>query len=207
MGKRIKPTKCSRRERLRHVLYNSLLPPWPGPKILPENDLFAGKYTVFGVSCSMVYRTREQLVSTTAHAVYRPGKPLRPKYTLYDLWRLPGYHALSNELDELLERWPFCRARTVALLAVRQAFFLNGATHWEVGAYQEELLVNPDVAARSARERAREAYPGLVAHYAQNLALAEAALVEQQRRKQGSPTGKRSPWRPSNHIPKRIIFA
>jgi hypothetical protein len=138
----------------------------------------------------MAYRTKEQLVSTTAHATCRPGKPSRPKYDLYDLWKLPGYHAFSNELDELLERWPVYQARTVALLAVRQAFFLNGATHWEVGAYQGELLVNPDVAARSARERAREAYPELAARYEQNLALAEAALVERARRKQGPPTGK-----------------
>lgn len=138
----------------------------------------------------MAYRTREQIVSTTAHAICRPGKPGRPKYNLYDLWKLPSYHAFRNELDELIERWPVYQARTVALLAVQQAFFLNGATHWEVEAYQSELLVNPDVAVRSARLRVREAYPALVARYEQNLALAEAALVERERRKQGPPTGK-----------------
>ena len=143
---------------------------------------------------------------TTAHAICRPGKPPRPKYDLYDLWKLPGYHAFSNELDELLERWPVYQARIVALLAVRQAFFINGATHWEVGAYQGELLVNPDVAARSARERAREAYPGLAARYEQNLALAEAALVERERRKQGPPTGKRSQRGNTRREPKRILF-
>lgn len=138
----------------------------------------------------MAYRTREQLVSTTAHAICRPGKPPRPEYNLYDLWKLSGYHAFHNELDELLERWPVYQARTVALLAVRQAFFLNGARHWEVESYQRELLVNPDVAALSARRRAREAYPVLVARHERNLALAEAALVERERRKQGPPTGK-----------------
>ena len=157
----------------------------------------------------MAYRTREQLVSTTAHEVCRPGKPPRPKYDLYDLWKLPGYHAFSNELDELLERWPVHQARTVALLAVRQAFFINGATHWEVGAYQGELLVNPDVAARSARERAREAYPELVARYARNLALAEAALTERERPKQGPPTGKvpRRKRRPGGPKPVHISRA
>ena len=50
--------------------------------------------------------------------------------------------------------------------------------------------MNPDVAARSARERAREAYPELVARYERNLVLAEAALVERERRKQGPPPEK-----------------
>jgi hypothetical protein len=156
----------------------------------------------------MAYRTREQLVSTTAHAICRPGKPPRPKYDLYDLWRLPGYHAFNNEVDELLERWPVYQARTVALLAVRQAFFINGATHWEVESYQAELLVNPDVAACSARKRAREAYPALVARHERNLALAEAALVERERRKQGTPTGKttrRPPQAP--RFPKGLLLA
>jgi hypothetical protein len=154
----------------------------------------------------MAYRTREQIVSTTAHAVCRPGKPTRPKYDLYDLWKLPGYHAFSNELDELLERWPVYQARTVALLAVRQAFFDNGATHWEVGAYQGELLVNPDVSASSARKRAREAYPELVARYERNSALAEAALAERERRKQGPLTGKgpRRAQRPGG--PKHVLI-
>jgi hypothetical protein len=138
----------------------------------------------------MAYRTREQIVSTTAHEICRPGKPPRPRYTLYDFWKLPRYHAFTNELDELLEQWPAHRARTVALLAVRQAFFDNGAPHWEVGAYEDELLINPDVAARGARERVRDEYPQLAAHHARHLALAEAALVERERRKQGPPTGK-----------------
>lgn len=156
----------------------------------------------------MAYRTREQLVSTTAHAICRPGKPPRPKYDLYDLWKLSGHHAFHNELDELLERWPVYQARTVALLAVRQAFFLNGATHWEVESYQAELLVNPDVAASSARKRAREAYPALVARHERNLALAEAALVERERRKQGPPTGKTT-RRPSQapRSPKSLLLA
>lgn len=156
----------------------------------------------------MAYRTREQIVSTTAHAVFRAGKPPRPRYTLYDLWKLSGHHAFNNELDELLERWPVYQARTVALLAVRQAFFLNGARHWEVESYQSELLVNPDVAVRSARLRAREAYPALVARYERNLALAEAALVERERRKQGPPTGKarrRPPQAPRS--PKGLLLA
>ena len=156
----------------------------------------------------MAYRTREQIVSTTAHAVCWPGKPPRPKYTLYDLWKLSGHHAFHNELDELLERWPVYQARTVALLAVRQAFFLNGAKHWEVESYQAELLVNPDVAASSVRKRAREAYPALVARHERNLALAEAALVERERRKQGPPTGKarrRPPQAPRS--PKGLLLA
>lgn len=81
----------------------------------------------------MPYRTREQIASTTAHEVCCPGEPTCPKYDLHDLWKLPGYHAFSNELDELLDQWPVHQALTVALLAVRQAFFTNGATHWEVG--------------------------------------------------------------------------
>lgn len=154
----------------------------------------------------MAYRTREQIVSTTAHAVCRPGKPPRPRYDLYDLWKQPKYHALENELDELLEQWPAHQARAVALLAVRKAFFDNGATHWEFEAYQAELLVNLDVAARSARRRAREAYPKLAARYERNEALAEAALVERERRKQGPQSGKvpRRAQRPARPKPVHI---
>ena len=115
------------------------------------------------------------------------------------MWKLPGYHAFSNELDEMLERWPVYQSRTVALLAVRQAFFINGATHWDVGAYRGELLVNPDVAAR-------EAYPELAARYERNLAMAKAALVERARRKQGPPTGKRSHRGNTRREPKCILF-
>jgi len=66
------------------------------------------------------------------------------------------------------------------------------------------------VAARSARERAREEYPKLAARYARHQALAEAALVERERRKQGPPTGKgprrqRRPVRPKGVHISRVV--
>ena len=75
------------------------------------------------------YRTRNQIVATTAREVRWPGQPTRPRYDLYDLWKHPTYLAVENEVDELLKQWPAQRGRIVALLAVQKAFFDNGATH------------------------------------------------------------------------------
>ncbi|MFC6226129.1 hypothetical protein ACFP2F_22995 [Hymenobacter artigasi] len=137
--------------------------------------------------------------------IYR-GDPTRPAYTLYCLWKYPTYLAAMNELDELVDQWPQNQPRTVALLAVRQAFFDNGATHWEVGMVHEEDQEN--VHGLMLNERRRRAWvdPGKAARHAQNFVLAEAALVERERRKQGPPTGKKPQWCNTRRDPKRILF-
>ena len=152
------------------------------------------------------YRTRDQIVATTAHEVRRPGQPTRPRYSLYDLWKHATYLAVENEMDELLEQWPAHRARTVALLAVQKAFFDNGATHWEEGAYWQELRTNPDVRATGARKQARAQQPAQAARYERHRLLAEAALVEHERRKQGPPTGKVPRRQPRPGGPKTVLI-
>ncbi len=118
------------------------------------------------------------------------GDPTRPAYTLYCLWKYPVYLAAMNELDELLDQWPHNKQRTVALLAVSKAFFDNGATHWEVGMAHNEDQENVHALMLWERQRPRRFDPILAARHAHHTALAEAALVESQRRKQGPPTGK-----------------
>ncbi|MCI1189884.1 hypothetical protein MON38_20875 [Hymenobacter sp. DH14] len=95
-----------------------------------------------------------------------------------------------NELDELVDQWPRNRQRTVALLAVRQAFFDNGAVHWEVGMVADEDQENVHGLMLNERQWVQRSDPAKAARHARNFALAEAALVESQRRKQGPPTGK-----------------
>jgi hypothetical protein len=122
---------------------------------------------------------------------------MRPAYTLYSLWEYSTYLAAANELDELLDQWPRNRQRTVALLAVRTAFFENGATHWAEQLVWDEDQANIHALMLRERQRARRYDPALAAQYAQNSVLAEAALVDSQRRKQGPPTGRpRLPVRP-----------
>jgi hypothetical protein len=118
------------------------------------------------------------------------GDPTRPAYTLFSLHQYPTYLAAMNELDEMVDQWPRNRTRTVALLAVRQVFFDNGAVHWEVGMVADEDQENVHGLMLNERQWVQRSDPEKAARYAQNLALAEAALVEGQRRKQGSPTGK-----------------
>ena len=118
------------------------------------------------------------------------GDPSRPAYTLYCLWKYPTYLAAANELDELVEQWPRNQARTLALLAVRAAFFDNGATHWDVETVHEEDRANIHALMLQERRGRRRFDPPQAARHAQNFALAEVALVESQRRKQGPPTGK-----------------
>jgi len=118
------------------------------------------------------------------------GDPTRPAYTLYSLNDYPTYLAAMNELDELIDQWPRNRPRTVALLAVRQAFFDNGATHWEVQMVYDEDQENVHGLMLNERRRRQWVDPEKAARHAQRFALAEAALVESQRRKQGPPTGK-----------------
>ena len=101
-----------------------------------------------------------------------------------------------NELDELLDQWPRNRPRTVALLAVRQAFFDNGATHWEVGIVYDEDQGNVHGLMRNERRRRQWVDLEKAARHTQNFALAEAALIESQRRKQGLKTGKGPPQAP-----------
>lgn len=135
------------------------------------------------------------------------GDPTRPAYTLYSLNDYPTYLAAMNELDELLDQWPRNRQRTVALLAVRKAFFDNGATHWEVGMVYDEDQENVHGLMLNERRRREWVDPEKAARHAQNLVLAEAALVESQRRKQGPPTGKgphRSPQAPPRA--KALVF-
>jgi hypothetical protein len=136
------------------------------------------------------------------------GDPARPAYTLYSLNDYPTYLAAMNELDELIDQWPRNRPRTVALLAVRQAFFDNGATHWEVGMMYDEDQENVHGLMLNERRRRQWVDPEKAARHAQNFALAEAALVESQRRKQGPKTGKgpcQAPQAPQQ--PKALAFA
>ena len=118
------------------------------------------------------------------------GDPGRPAYTLFSLHKYPTYLAAMNELDELVDQWPRNRPRTVALLAVRQAFFDNGAVHWEAGMVADEDQANVRGLMLNARQWGQRSDPAKAARHALNFALAEAALVESQRRKQGPPTGK-----------------
>lgn len=122
------------------------------------------------------------------------GDPTRPAYTLYSLGDYPTYLAAMNELDELLDQWPRNRQRTVALLAVRKAFFDTGAVHWAEQQVREEDQENIHALMLNERQWAQRFDPKKAARHAQNSALAEAALLESQRRKQGPPTGKR-PYR------------
>lgn len=118
------------------------------------------------------------------------GDPTRPAYNLFSLHQYPTYLAAMNELDELVDQWPRNRPRTVALLAVRQAFFDNGAVHWEVGMVADEDQENVHGLMLNERQWVQRNDLEKAARYARNYALAEAALVESQRRKQGAPTGK-----------------
>ena len=124
------------------------------------------------------------------------GDPTRPAYTLFSLHKYTTYLAAMNELDELVNQWPQNRPRTVALLAVRQAFFDNGATHWEVEMVANEDQENVHGLMLNERRRREWVDPEKAVRHAQNIALAEAALVESQRRKQGSSTGKGPPQGP-----------
>ncbi|MBT9395613.1 hypothetical protein KLP40_20775 [Hymenobacter sp. NST-14] len=113
-----------------------------------------------------------------------------------------------NELDELLEQWPNNQARTVALLGVQRAFYENGAPHWEQEAVWAENRENVHAHMLDWRRMMRRVEPGRAARFAEHQALAEAALAERQRRKQGPPTGKgphRSPQAPRQ--PKALNFA
>jgi hypothetical protein len=136
------------------------------------------------------------------------GDPTRPAYTLYSLNDYPTYLAAMNELDELIDQWPRNRPRTVALLAVRKAFFDNGATHWEVGMVHDEDQENVHGLMLNERRRRQWVDPEKAARHAQHFALAEAALVESQRRKQGRPTGKRPRQAPqAPQQAKALLFA
>lgn len=136
------------------------------------------------------------------------GDPTRPAYTLFSLHQYPTYLAAMNELDELVDQWPRNRPRTVALLAVRKAFFDNGATHWEVGMAHDEDQENIHALMLWERQRSRRFDPILAARHAHHTALAEAALVESQRRKQGPPTGKRPHQAPqAPRLAKALAFA
>jgi hypothetical protein len=118
------------------------------------------------------------------------GDPTRPPYTLFSLYKYPTYLAAMNELDELVDQWPRNQQRTVALLAVRQAFFDSRAVHWEVGMVADEDQENVHALMLNERRGGQRFDPEKAARHARNFAQAEAALVESQRRKQGPPTGK-----------------
>jgi hypothetical protein len=118
------------------------------------------------------------------------GDPMRPPYTLYSLWDYRTYLAAANELDELVDQWPYNRQRTVALLAVRANFYENGATHWAEQLVWGEDQENIHALMLRERQRVRRYDPILETQYTQNYALAQAALLESQRRKQGPATGK-----------------
>jgi len=120
------------------------------------------------------------------------GDPTRPAYTLYNLWDYATYLAAANELDELVGEWPRNQPRTLALLEVRTAFFENGATHWAEQLVWDEDQANIHARMLRERQRARRCDPVLEAQHAQKAVLAEVALVESQRRKQGPPTGRGS---------------
>ena len=134
------------------------------------------------------------------------GDPTRSAYTLYSLWEYPTYLPIANELDELLEQWPHKQPRTLALLAVRAAFYENGATHWAKQLVWDEDQTNVHALMLRERQRARRLDLKQAARHAQHLAQAEAALVESQRRKQGPQTGKvlRRAQRPAGPKPVHI---
>lgn len=118
------------------------------------------------------------------------GDPTRPAYTLYSLWDYPTYLAATNELDELLDQWPHNQPRILALLAVRAAFFENGATHWAEQLVWDEDRDNIHALMLRERQWARRLDPMQAARHMEHAVQAEAALVESQRRKQGPQTGK-----------------
>ena len=120
------------------------------------------------------------------------GDPTRPAYTLFSLHQYPTCLAAMNELDELVDQWPRNRPRTVALLAVRQVFFDSGAVHWAVEMVADEDRENVHGLMLNERQWVQRSDPEKAARHAHNFALAEAALVESQRRKQGPRRGKGS---------------
>lgn len=134
------------------------------------------------------------------------GDPMRPAYTLYSLWEYPTYLAAANELDELLEQWPHNQPRALALLAVQAAFYENGAPHWAEQLVWDEDQANVHARMLRERQRARRLDPVRAARHAQHVGQAEAALVENQRRKQGPQTGKvpRRAQRPAGPKPVHI---
>lgn len=119
------------------------------------------------------------------------GDPTRPAYTLYSLWDYPTYLAATNELDELIAQWPHNQPRALALLAAHAAFIENGAPHWAEQPVWDEDQTNVHALMLRERQRARRFDSVQAARHAQHLVLAEVALSESQRRKQGPPTGKR----------------
>lgn len=135
------------------------------------------------------------------------GDPTRPAYTLYSLWEYPTYLAVINELDELLEQWPHNRPRTLALLAVRAAFYENGAPHWAEQLIWDEDQSNIHALMLRERQQARRPDPDRTACHTQHGAQAEVALVESQRCKQGPPTGKSMYGRQGSCSPKCVLFA
>lgn len=135
------------------------------------------------------------------------GDPTRPAYTLYSLWDYPTYLAAANELDELLNQWPHNQPRTLALLAVRAAFYENGATHWAEQVVWDEDRANIHALMLYERQQARRLDSEQATRYAQHLAQANAALVESQRRKQGLPTGKPTFRLLTGCSSKRVLFA
>jgi len=118
------------------------------------------------------------------------GHSTRPRYTRYDLSSYKTYLAVENEVDELLEQWPRDATRTVALLAVQEDYYLSGGVHWAVEDVAAEDKVNADGKAMWYRKAMRGRDPERLARYERHQALAQAALVERKRRKQGPPTGK-----------------
>lgn len=132
---------------------------------------------------------------------------MRPAYTLHSLWDYPTYLAAANELDELLDQWPYNRPRVLALLAVRVAFFENGAPHWAEQLVWDEDQTNVHSQMLRERQRTRRLDPVQTARYAQHAAQAEVALVESQRRKQGLQTSKvpRRVQRPAE--PKPVLIS
>ena len=73
---------------------------------------------------------------------------------------------------------------------MRQAFFATGAVHWAEQEVWDEDQENIHALMLNERRYVRRFDPEKAAHHAHNFVLAEAALVESQRRKQGPPTGK-----------------
>jgi len=133
------------------------------------------------------------------------GDPTQPAYTLYSLWEYSTHLAASNELDELLAQWPRKWQRTVALLAVQQAFYENGPPHWAVEQVWAENQANVHALMLHERQRERRHNPALEAQHARHATLAQAALAESQRRKQGPPTGR--PQQPVRRgRPKHVVI-
>ncbi|MGI4872852.1 MAG: hypothetical protein ACRYFX_16965 [Janthinobacterium lividum] len=119
--------------------------------------------------------------------VFAPARPrptnrpaARPRYTVGQLLRDPvAYQALLNELDALLEHWPYKSNRIFYLLTVREALAQRGGPPTD-----ESCLLHPGQpdhrAPRLQRALSRAADPQRAARHQQSEHEARASLASRQ---------------------------